>query len=186
VVQGLPASGRARPRRDGGSVWRRNVRPRLGRAAGLLQMRWPRNRYGRDRDEAALKAAHRKYRQWPRERNLGRCTLNGGLFAGTYSTGGIGSAVARTFLMTFIFKPGCVLAWPKLALRQFFRRAPTVDASVTMSPATAGRVDPRAVDTNSTRHPHSNRLRVGNPSDSRPSQHGGISALISVRLRPGP
>jgi len=38
--------------RDGCPVRRRNVRARLARAAGLLQTRQPRNRYGSDRDEA--------------------------------------------------------------------------------------------------------------------------------------
>ena len=38
LVQGVPASGRARPRRDGCSVRRRNARARLARAAGLFPL----------------------------------------------------------------------------------------------------------------------------------------------------
>ena len=46
VVQGLPSSNRARPRRDGCEVWRRKARARMARAASLFPMREPPDRYG--------------------------------------------------------------------------------------------------------------------------------------------
>ena len=54
LVQRMPASGRARPRRDGYSLWRRNARARLAPAAGVFSVRQPASRYGADRNEAVI------------------------------------------------------------------------------------------------------------------------------------
>jgi len=54
VVQGLSAPSRARSCRDGCPIRRRDDCARLARAAGLLQVRKPGDRYGSDRDRAAL------------------------------------------------------------------------------------------------------------------------------------
>jgi hypothetical protein len=45
--------GRARPRRDGPAIWRRDQRSRLARSARVLALREPSDRYGRHRDRAA-------------------------------------------------------------------------------------------------------------------------------------
>jgi hypothetical protein len=50
LMQGMPASGRASPRRDGCSVRRRNARAELARAAGLFSRRQPAGRYGGAQD----------------------------------------------------------------------------------------------------------------------------------------
>jgi hypothetical protein len=64
MVPGLPPPSRARSRRTGSTLRRRSDASRLAGAAGVLQMREPRNRYGRDRDEAAsghLTATHPEF-----------------------------------------------------------------------------------------------------------------------------
>jgi hypothetical protein len=63
VVQGLPASGRARPGRDVRPTRRRYDGPRLARAARLFAMREPASRNGRERDEEAL-TANAGMREW--------------------------------------------------------------------------------------------------------------------------
>ena len=54
VVQSLPSSGRAQPRRDGCSIRRGHFGPRLAQKACLLRVWQPAGRYGGERNSPAI------------------------------------------------------------------------------------------------------------------------------------